>query len=171
MSNFANANKLYNLLQYENAIEEYRLCEDLPDDSKEKPLAFYNMGVCYIMLKQYTDAIASINKALLLNKQSKYYFNLGYCYSLLKLNEDALKYFKLALKLDPNDADTIKAIKLLKKYETKSNRIDVEDYECKLSMGERLGLLIAEINMALDINDRDMFMILSKEFNKLKGEY
>jgi len=188
MSNFSKANELYYLDQYEEAIKLFKLCEELPNDDVNKPLAFYNTGVCYIQLKQYESACAWLERATTLKEDSKYYFNLGYCCTMMKLNQDALKYFRIALKLDPSDKDTIKAIRLLKEHDTEELDNSMEElnfnrheypvdedchidefYDDDLSSDDRLDILKAEINMALDIKDKGMFMALSEELNHMQN--
>lgn len=116
MNYFSEANKLYVEKNYEKAIEIYRLCISKEEN---KATCLYNAAVCFIKLEKYHEAIAYIQKALLLKKESKYYFNLGYCYCLLKDNKKALLNFNRASAMNHEDKDCIKAIDFILKEKSR----------------------------------------------------
>lgn len=110
MNHFNEGNKFYTEKQFQKAIDSYKLSIE----SKENvSCSYYNIGVCYIKLKNFDSAIDMIKKSLLIQKESKYYFNLAYCYAMKQETNKALIYFNLAWALDGSDADCEKAIKLI----------------------------------------------------------
>ncbi|AYE35528.1 tetratricopeptide repeat protein [Clostridium septicum] len=110
MDYFNEGNRFYNLKEYKNAIDCYKLSIDKYENVA---CSLYNSGVCYIKLKDFNNAISMIKKALELQKESKYFFNLAYCYAMLEDTNKALIYFNIAWSLDDSDNDCEKAIKLI----------------------------------------------------------
>lgn len=110
MSYFNEGNKLYNTKEYKKAIDLYK---QSIDTGENEACAYYNAGVCYIKLKDFSEAIGMIKKAITLQKDSKYFFNLAYCYAMLEDSNKALIYFNRAWALDSSDNDCEKAIKLI----------------------------------------------------------
>ncbi|MPQ44239.1 tetratricopeptide repeat protein [Clostridium tarantellae] len=110
MNNFSKGNELYNVKNYEEALNYY---EKAIENNECEYHSYYNAGVCYIKLKEYDKAINMITKALELNNDSKYFFNLAYCYSMTNNQKKALIYFNLSWALDNNDNDCEKALKLI----------------------------------------------------------
>lgn len=110
MNHFNEGNKFYTEKQFHKAINSYKLSID---SNENVPCSYYNIGVCYIKLKDFDCAIEMIKKSLSLQKESKYYFNLAYCYAMKQETNKALLYFNLAWSLDSSDSDCEKAIKLL----------------------------------------------------------
>ena len=110
MSYFTDGNKSYNEKQYEKAIDLYTKSIA---NGENQACAYYNAGVCFIKLKNFTSAISMIRKAVEIQKESKYYFNLAYCYAMLEERTKALLYFNKAWSLDSTDKDCEKAINLL----------------------------------------------------------
>lgn len=110
MSYFKQANDLYNSKEYKKAIVMYKKAAD---KNENEIISIYNTAVCYIKLKNYTDAVNCLKLAILMKKESKYYFNLAYCYAMLNNKPKALTNFNLAWALDNNDTDCEKAIDLI----------------------------------------------------------
>lgn len=110
MNYFNEGNKLYNVQDYSKAIECYKKSAA---QKQNEACSYYNAGVCFIKLKDYNNAIMMINKAIELQRESKYFFNLGYCYAMKEYPDKALRLFNLAWSLDSNDIDCEKAINLL----------------------------------------------------------
>ncbi|MEG0774936.1 tetratricopeptide repeat protein [Clostridium sp.] len=110
MSYFNKANELYNLRNYKRAIDLYKKSVELKEN---EAASLYNSAVCFIKLKQYTDAIPLIKSAIKIKRESKYYFNLAFCYAMLKENGKALNYFNTAWSLDNSDDECDRAIKLI----------------------------------------------------------
>lgn len=118
MNYFEMGNKLYKVKDYLKAIDMYKKCASLNENTAS---SLYNASVCYIKLKDYENAIELLKKAINIKKESKYFFNLGYCYSMLNDNRRALIYFNTAWSLNNDDKDCEKAINLiLNKYKIKS---------------------------------------------------
>lgn len=114
MNYFQEANDYYNLKEYKKAISLYQK-SILAKENEAASL--YNSAVCFIKLKDYTNAIPLLKSAVNLKTDSKYFFNLGYCYAMLKDNKKALIYFNTSWALNNEDQDCEKAIKLImKKY-------------------------------------------------------
>ena len=166
MDNFERGNKLYKCEDYIAAIEEYKRCQD----GYNKIACLYNIGICYIKLKQWEDAILYIKKAIRLKEKSEYYFNLGYCYAMVKQNEISLGYFKRSLELNPYDEDAEKAIRQLGgevDYTTGLNIEDDNDVNINLiTIDEKLSMLMLKINKSLDDRDEILFTELVNEYNK-----
>lgn len=110
MSFFSDGNKLYNSKEYSKAIEFYKKAIEHNDNIA---CSHYNTGVCYIKLKDYDNAITSLQLALSFQRDSKYYFNLGYCYAMKENTNKALINFNIAWSLNNDDTDCEKAIKLI----------------------------------------------------------
>ncbi|SHI32631.1 Tetratricopeptide repeat-containing protein [Clostridium cavendishii DSM 21758] len=110
MNNFLKANEFYNSKNYCEALSYY---EKAIENKENEAYSYYNAGVCYIKLKDYSKAINMINNAIALNKDAKYFFNLAYCYSMLQDNKKALRYFNLSWAIDNEDSDCEKAINLI----------------------------------------------------------
>ena len=110
MNHFNEGNKFYTEKQFQKAINSYRLSID---SNVNVPCSYYNIGVCYIKLRDFDSAIKMIKKSLEFQKESKYYFNLAYCYAMKQESNKALIYFNLAWALDSSDLDCEKAIKLI----------------------------------------------------------
>lgn len=109
---FKQANHIYDKKDYKKAAELYRKAINKNDVINIK--AIYNLGVCLIKLKQYSEAIHELEKAIKLDStKSKYYFNLGYCCFILGNNKKALRSFNRAWALDETDKDCKKAINLI----------------------------------------------------------
>lgn len=118
MGYFSKGNEFYNCQNYEEALTYYEKAIESRDCESH---SYYNSGVCYIKLKNYSKAIDMISNALEYNKDSKYFFNLAYCYSMLKDDKKALRYFNLSWALDNEDKDCEKAIKIIVNKLKKSN--------------------------------------------------
>jgi len=112
MDYFRRANELYSLKEYEKAISMYEKSLEI---NKNEASSLYNVAVCYIKLKKYMLAIESLNKALKIRSDSKYYFNLAYCYAMTNNKQKSLLYFNLAWALDNSDIECEKAINLILK--------------------------------------------------------
>lgn len=112
---FQEANELYQLEDYRNAITMYKKSMDKYKNKKSIPVCLYNTAVCHIKLKEYETAIPFLESALKLKTQSIYFFNLGYCYAMVKDYKKALIYFNTAWSLDDTDKDCEKAINLIVK--------------------------------------------------------
>lgn len=110
MDYFSEANDLYKLKEYRDAIKLYQKSADIKDF--EAP-SLYNIAVCFIKLKEYEAAIPLIYKALSYRKESKYFFNLAYCYIMLNEDKKALIYFNTAWSLDNSDLECEKAINII----------------------------------------------------------
>lgn len=107
---FDKATEYYNKKDYKKALEFYGKSIEMKEN---EAAAMYNAGVCFIKLKNYTDAISLIKAAIERKQDSKYYFNLGYCHAMLSHNKEALIYFNTAWALDNTDTECEKAIKML----------------------------------------------------------
>ncbi|WP_294393330.1 tetratricopeptide repeat protein [uncultured Clostridium sp.] len=110
MNYFNEGNKFYNNKNYEKAIDYYTkaIVQNI-----NVACSYYNIGVCYIKLKNFDEAISMLKKAISLQKESKYYFNLGYCYSMKNCLDKALRLFNLAWSIDPDDIECEKAVNLI----------------------------------------------------------
>ena len=110
MNYFSEGNKFYNIKNYEQAIYCYK--KSISENSN-KACSYYNIGVCLIKLKKFDDAIAMLNNALSLQRESNYYFNLAYCYTMKECFDKALRLFNLAWSIDPDDKECEKAVNLI----------------------------------------------------------
>lgn len=110
MDFFNEGNKLYNNKDYEKAIAFYK--KSVMNNENEA-CSYYNAGVCFIKLKDFDNAILMINKAISIQKDSKYFFNLGYCYAMKENSNKALINFNIAWALNNDDLDCEKAINMI----------------------------------------------------------
>jgi tetratricopeptide (TPR) repeat protein len=93
---------------YVAALKVYT--EVINKDSTYSP-AYFNMGNCYLELKEYSQAEGSYNKALQLSPDDPEIFkNLGYLNLKEENYDNALKYFKKALDLDPKSDTAYKGM-------------------------------------------------------------
>lgn len=110
MDYFSEGNKYYNFKDFKRAIELYNASIK---NNQNLTCSYYNAGVCYIKLKDFDSAISMIEKAISIQKESKYFFNLAYCHAMKEEVKKALIYFNIAWSLDNSDTDCEKAIKLI----------------------------------------------------------
>lgn len=110
MNYFNEGNKYYNIKDYRKAIEYYQLAAD---QKINEACSYYNIGVCFIKLKEYDTSILMLSKALSFQIESKYIFNLAYCYAMKEITSKAIYLFNLAWSLDPSDKECEKAVNLL----------------------------------------------------------
>jgi predicted TPR repeat methyltransferase len=84
-----------------------KIYEDILQEHNTNFDAHHLLGVCHYQLKDFTNSIQSIKKAIELNPNDlHFYVNLGNSYSALKQYEQAEFVYKQALQIDPNDSDT-----------------------------------------------------------------
>lgn len=100
----------YTNKEYKKALSSYKKAIETKENES---IALYNASVCHIKLKEYSDAIELLNKAIALKDDSKYYYNLAYCYACSNNSQKALLYFNTAWALDPDDEDCNKAINVI----------------------------------------------------------
>lgn len=110
MNYFNEGNKLYNIQNYNRAIDYYKKSAE---KNQNKACSYYNAGVCFIKLKDFDNAIDMLKKAISIQNESKYFFNLGYCYAMKECSSKALRLFNLAWSLNHDDNDCEKAINLI----------------------------------------------------------
>ena len=80
--------------------------------------SIYNIGVCYMKIKEYKMALYYLFKAekeyITFNDETcNILYNIGYCYVCLNNKEKALEYFYKVREVNPNDKDCNEAIKFL----------------------------------------------------------
>lgn len=88
--------------------------------------ALYNLGNSLYKKKKYADAINEYQNALK-NTQDKYekkitLYNMGNAQFLNKDIQSAIKSYQNALKLDPNNPDILRNLRIAKKQEEKQKR-------------------------------------------------
>lgn len=110
MNNFNEGNKFYNLKDYKKAIQYYEKCVE---DHFNEACSYYNIGVCYIKLKEFDLSIPYLKQAISLQLESRYVFNLAYCYAMKEITSKALYLFNLAWSLDPEDSECEKAVNII----------------------------------------------------------
>jgi len=85
------------------------------------------LGVIYLQLKNYSEAIVLINRAININpNHHALYNNLGVAYKELEKYEDAIKNFKRATKLNPNYAEAFNNLGIIFRNLSKYK----EAYDC-----------------------------------------
>ncbi len=87
--------------QYSEAIQSYTEAIELgPDD----PVAFYNRGICYALLKDHQSANRDFTKAIELKSDyASAFFKRGLTYRLLKDDQSAIRDYTKAIELGPDD--------------------------------------------------------------------
>ena len=68
MDYFSEANKLYNLKEYNKAIDLYKKSIETKENTA---CAYYNAGVCFIKLKNFNAAIDMIKKRTFYSKRKQ----------------------------------------------------------------------------------------------------
>ena len=112
---FKTANEYYKKTDWNIAIKFYK--KDLNSLDKHYQ-SIYNIGVCYMKIKEYKMALYYLFKAekeyITFNDDTcNILYNIGYCYVCLNNKEKALEYFQKVKELNPNDKDCNEAIKFL----------------------------------------------------------
>ena len=112
---FETANEYYKKTDWNIAIKFYK--KDLNSLDKHYQ-SIYNIGVCYMKIKEYKTALYYLFKAereyINFNDETcNILYNIGYCYVCLNNKEKALEYFQKVKELNPNDKDCNEAIKFL----------------------------------------------------------
>jgi len=128
---FDEANRLYHLGKYAEAVKEYDEALAIDPNFKE---AHYNKGLALYNLKRYEEAIEEYDKALAIDPNFKQaHNNKGLALYNLKRHEEAIKEFDKALAIDPNykQAHNNKGLALhnLKRYEEA-----IEEYDKALAI-------------------------------------
>lgn len=94
----------YRLKDFEKALEDFNKHEDLEWAEIEDPDFWYDKGWVENDLGKYQDAINSLKRAILLDKNfGEAYSELGYSNYKLRQNDEALTNYRLALALNPKD--------------------------------------------------------------------
>ena len=81
MNHFNEGNKFYTEKQFQKAINSYRLSID---SNVNVPCSYYNIGVCYIKLRDFDSAIKMIKKSLEFQKESEKIIKELYMYDVLR---------------------------------------------------------------------------------------
>jgi tetratricopeptide (TPR) repeat protein len=102
--------------------------------TSEELETFYSEALAFYESKQYEDAIAAINKAIVLNTQNAEYHELkAYCLAHLKQYKASTDEVKFTLELDPANAELYEII-ANNFYYLEDNENAVKNYEKAMSM-------------------------------------
>ncbi|MCK5015889.1 MAG: tetratricopeptide repeat protein [Candidatus Peribacteraceae bacterium] len=81
---------------------------------KPNASAYYNLGVAYIALQQYSSALDAITKSVELDPSKMMaQYNLGYLYSNIGQNRKAIERFLIVVENNPKDIDALKNLAVL----------------------------------------------------------
>ena len=69
------------------------------------------IGLCYMRIKDYNNAIAWIEKGLPEQNRPENYFHLGECYERVGNKGKAITYYKKSIELKPDYGKPITALK------------------------------------------------------------
>jgi tetratricopeptide (TPR) repeat protein len=123
---------------YQYQIENYTKCLRLEPDDANKATAYYNRGISYYNLENYTAAIADNTSAITINPDyADAYYNRGLTYQNLENYTAAIADYTSAIKIDPDYADA---------YNNRGNVYENLEYYNEA---------IADFNSALKINPDD----------------
>jgi len=87
---FEKADSLYQLSQYENAINQYSL---ILEKGLESSSVYYNLGICYFQLERYSKSKNYFKKCLILNPENtKCIENINLC-DIKTLKKEAPRFF------------------------------------------------------------------------------
>jgi tetratricopeptide (TPR) repeat protein len=161
----ANGNKLANIKQYTEAIEQYQKALTIDPKSKKAPLL---ISLCYA---ESGDLDKGLSYAQLTSKNDPSYtsfYNLGLLYSARKESDEALGAFDRALALDPKSANAEYqkglAYTNLKKYDQA-----ILSYQKALTLNPSLDKArLALFGAFLDLGDRNAASAQIEEFRKMK---
>ncbi|MHC1684401.1 MAG: tetratricopeptide repeat protein [Clostridiaceae bacterium] len=102
MEYFRKANKYFSEQEYKRAVEIYNKAIQ----NKEHEIdSLYNIGLCYIKLKEFNKAIPILKVVTMKQPKGRYFFNLAYAYVKIENFKKALMYFNTAWALSPDDKD------------------------------------------------------------------
>lgn len=161
----ANGNKLANIKQYTEAIEQYQKALKIDPKNKRAPLL---ISLCYA---ESGDLDKALSYAQLNSKNDPSYisfYNLGLICSARKESDKALEAFDQALALDPKsfDAEYQKGLAYaeLKKYDQA-----ILSYQKALTLNPSLDKArLALFGAFLDLGDRNSALTQIEEFRKMK---
>ena len=102
-----NAGKVYHEGNYELALEKFLYLSN-HCDLGDKSQALYNCGTCCLKMHNYSKALAYFKQSLFIRKEPKAFFNAAYTCVILFKMDLAKDYVEQALKLDPNDTESVK---------------------------------------------------------------
>lgn len=102
-----NASKSYKDGDYESALNNFKNISYITD-LNDKAQALYNCGTCCIKLGRHSEALPYFEQSLFIRRESKAFFNAAYTCVILFKMDLAKDYVEQALKLSPNDTESVK---------------------------------------------------------------
>jgi predicted Zn-dependent protease len=103
----------YALQDYIKAIDYFTLAYETDQDEHYGNL--YYVGEALMQLKRFKEAAVQFETCLLYYKLEKdYHLRAADCYAALTINQQALYHYRMALKLDPDCNEALKALTALK---------------------------------------------------------
>eukprot|EP00823_Brevimastigomonas_motovehiculus_P007131 TRINITY_DN6147_c0_g1_i1.p1 TRINITY_DN6147_c0_g1~~TRINITY_DN6147_c0_g1_i1.p1 ORF type:complete len:482 (-),score=97.88 TRINITY_DN6147_c0_g1_i1:103-1548(-) len=101
---------LYLLGKHKQAVEVYDEAQRLGVEDWE---VYHNKGLCYMYLKQYTDAIDNFKKANLIQKHDATFMQLGKVYTLQENFKEAIDIYLQASEFSPQNPEILTTVGLL----------------------------------------------------------
>jgi Bardet-Biedl syndrome 4 protein len=101
---------LYLLGKHKAAIEVYEEARNYCDEDWE---LCHNIGLCYMYLKQYSEAEALFRKANLIQRHDGTYLQLGKLYTLQEQYEQAIEIYLEALEFSPENPEILTTVGLM----------------------------------------------------------
>ncbi len=102
---FYRGRNLFDLGQYQEAIEHFNISLQLNPEKEDLPYIFSYLGNCLSKLEKYDDAIATLNLGCAEDDERPDLHNLlGVCYFKKDMFEKAIECFKRAVDLNPTSA-------------------------------------------------------------------
>ncbi|MGH0117389.1 UNVERIFIED_CONTAM: hypothetical protein FKN15_034576 [Acipenser sinensis] len=139
------ARSLFLLGKHKAAIEVYNEAIKLNQNDWE---VFYNLGVCYMYLKDFKHAKEKMNCSLQLNKHDITFMTLGKIYLLEGDTDSAIEVYKKAVEFSPENTDLLTTLGLLylqlgvyqKAFEHLGNALtyDPNNYKAILAAGSMM---------------------------------
>lgn len=99
----------YDRKEYDKAIKQYDHAYEI--DKRENYGSLFHMGDAYMQLKRFADAAICFETCLFNYKLDKdYHLRAAACYAELKVPAQATYHYRMALKLDPDCSEALKAL-------------------------------------------------------------
>lgn len=96
MTNLQQAEQFYEDKEYEQSLIYYKRAFKEKHNKSKRDAIYYNIGTCYIRLKDYVNALDFLKKAYQLKKESErndVLFNIAYCFASLDKYKEAYHLF------------------------------------------------------------------------------
>jgi len=167
---------MMNLLKEEDVVKKEvsqfpelisRIGKKIVNSRGKDPVLFYNLGIIYRNLDQYSEAIAALQRAIKVNPAMKIaWFKLGLSYEDVQKYERAIETFKELIELDPRDKHSWNDLGISYQYNDQYTKA-VEAFKNALIIDPRYD--IALFNLGNVYKKLGKFKEAEKMYTKMKS--